>query len=104
MSDRDRREAKRVTYFAEAELEGIDTSRRLQVRLADLSIGGAFVDARTVLPTGTVARLKFSVLGQEIDVLAEVRYSMPAFGMGVRFRDLRPEDQDVIEDFIRQQG
>lgn len=44
MSDRDRRGAKRVGYFAEAEIEGIDVSHRLQVRLADLSTGGAFID------------------------------------------------------------
>lgn len=62
---------KRVTYFAEAELEGIDVSRR-QVRLADLSTGGAFVDTRTVLPPGTIARLRFSVLGRAISVQAEI--------------------------------
>jgi hypothetical protein len=104
MSDRDRRAAKRVTYFAEAELEGIDTSRRLQVRLSDLSTGGAFIDARTVLPAGTVAKLKFTVLGQEINVLAEIRYSMPSFGMGVRFLDLAPKDRVFVELFISQQG
>jgi PilZ domain len=103
MSDRDRRAAKRITFFAEAELEGIDTSR-LQVRLADLSTGGAFVDTRTVLPPGTAARLKFTVTGKEINVLAEVCYSMPSFGMGVRFLDLRPEDRVLIEQFISQQG
>lgn len=104
MNDRDRRATKRITFFAEAELEGIDTSRRLQVRLADLSTGGAFVDTRTVLPSGTAARLKFTVIGKEINVLAEVCYSMPSFGMGMRFLDLRPEDRALIEQFISQQG
>mgnify|MGYP001796403916 CR=1 FL=1 len=104
MSDRDRRGAKRVGCFAEAEIEGIDVSHRQQVRLADLSTGGAFIDVRTVLPTGTTARLRFTVLGRDISVLAEVRYSMPSFGMGVRFLDLRPEDQAFIEQFISQQA
>ncbi len=37
-------------------------------------------------------------------LLAEVRYSMPSFGMGVRFLDLRPEDQAFIAQFISQQA
>ena len=102
MSD-ERRAAKRVTYFAEAELEGVDVSR-LSVRLSDLSVTGAFLDVRNVFPTGTTAHLRFTVLGRSISVLAEVRYSMPAFGMGMRFLDLKPEDKQVIEDFIAQQG
>lgn len=104
MTDSDRRDGKRVGCFAEAEIEGIDVGHRLQVRLADLSAGGAFVDVRTVLPAGTTARLRFTVLGKTISVLAEVRYSMPSFGMGVRFLDLRPEDQAFIEQFISQQA
>jgi hypothetical protein len=99
----ERRNAKRVTYFAEAELEGVDVSR-LSVRLADLSVTGAFIDVRNVFPVGTTANLRFTVLGRTVSVLAEVRYSMPSFGMGVRFLDLKPEDQDLIEAFIGQQG
>jgi PilZ domain len=103
MRDSERRLAKRITYFAEAELDGLDVGHRLQVRLADLSTGGAFVDARSVLPAGAKATLTFTVLGRPISVLSQVRYSMPSFGMGVRFLDLRPEDRAVIEEFIRQQ-
>ncbi len=99
----ERRGAKRVTFFAEAELEGMDVSR-LSVRLADISASGAFVDARTVYPVGTTAHLRFTVLGHEIDVLAEVRYGMPSFGMGMRFLNLRPEDRRVLEEFIAQMG
>lgn len=103
MTDTDRRASRRITYFAEAELEGIDVSRRLQVRLADLGAGGAFVDTRTVLPAGSTTRLKFTVGGHEVSVLAEVRYSMPSYGMGVRFLDLRQEDRDAIDRFLSQQ-
>ncbi|HEY3380738.1 MAG TPA: PilZ domain-containing protein [Vicinamibacterales bacterium] len=99
MSESDRRKSTRITYFCEAELEGIDVSR-LQVRIADLSVEGAFVDARTVLPSGSVARLRFTVLGKEITVQAEVRYSMPSFGMGMRFLGLSPESLALIERLI----
>jgi hypothetical protein len=104
MSDADRRSSKRVTYFAEAQFEGLDASRQFQVRLADVSVGGAFVDTRSVLPAGTMARLKFTLMGRELSVQAEVRYSMPSFGMGVRFLDLNADDRALIEEFIRQRG
>jgi hypothetical protein len=84
MSDVERRRSRRVSYLTEARLEGIDVGRA-DVRIADLSVDGAFVDARTVLPAGTIARLHFVIDSTEMSVLVEVRYSMPGFGMGVRF-------------------
>ncbi len=95
----ERRKAARVTYFAEAWLEGLDVSRTV-VRLGDLSIEGAFVDARTVLPPGTIARLRFRLEEREIGVMTEVRYAIPAIGMGLHFLDLAPEDRAAIQAFV----
>jgi hypothetical protein len=95
----ERRNSRRVTFFCEAHLEGIDVSQA-NVRLADLSVDGAFVDARTVLPPGAVARLRFTLLDQEVAVKAEVRYSMPGMGMGLRFLDLSPEARALIARFV----
>jgi hypothetical protein len=90
--------------FADAELEGLDVSRRLQVRVADLSTTGAFVDARTVLPSGTKTQLTFTLHGRTVRTAVEVRYSMPSFGMGVRFLDITAEDQAFIAEVIRLLG
>ncbi len=95
----ERRKAARVTYFAEAWLEGLDVSRT-SVRLGDLSTEGAFVDARTVLPPGTVARLRFRLEEREISVMTEVRYAIPAIGMGLQFLDLPPGDRAAIQTFV----
>jgi hypothetical protein len=95
----ERRNSRRVTFYCEAHLEGIDVSHG-NVRLADLSVDGAFVDARTVLPPGAVARLRFTLLEQEVTVQAEVRYSMPGMGMGLRFVDLPPAAHDLIARFV----
>ena len=96
MSEDDRRQPRRVTYFIEARLEGIDVGRS-NVRIADLSEGGAFVDARTVLPAGTIARLHFAIGSTEVSVLVEVRYSMAGFGMGVRFIDVDDATRRVLD-------
>ena len=104
MDERERRSTKRMACFADAELEGLDVSRRLQVRLADLSISGAFVDVRTVLPVGAKTRLSFTLHGRTIRTAVEVRYSMPSFGMGVRFLDISEDDQAFIAEVIRLLG
>jgi hypothetical protein len=103
MNETNRRQSPRVAYFAEADLEGIDVGR-VNVRLSDVGPEGAFVDSRTVLPSGAKAKLRFTLLGHEINVLAEVRYSMPSFGMGIRFLDLRLEDRQFIEAFVASAG
>lgn len=99
MNGNERRAAKRATYFCEARLEGMDVAHS-HVRLADLSVEGAFVDTRTVLPVGTVTRLRFTVGAQEVSVSAEVRYSMPGMGMGLRFLNLGPGERQLIEQLL----
>jgi hypothetical protein len=99
MSEDDRRRARRVSHFIEARLEGIDVGRS-NVRIADLSADGAFVDARTVLPAGTTARLRFAIDSTELSVLVEVRYSLAGFGMGVRFIDVDDATLRVLNSAI----
>jgi 2-methylaconitate cis-trans-isomerase PrpF len=103
MSEDDRRQSRRVSYFGEARLEGLDVGRS-DVRIADLSADGAFVDARTVLPTGTIARLHFAIDSTDVSVLVEVRYSMPGFGMGVRFIDVDDATRRVLNSAIAQRA
>ncbi len=99
MSEDDRRQSRRVSYFIEARLEGIDVGRS-NVRIADLSADGAFVDARTVLPAGATARLSFAIDSTEVSVLVEVRNSMVGFGMGVRFIDVDDATRRVLTSAI----
>ncbi len=99
MDGTERRRSKRVAYFCEAVLEGIDVARSA-VRLADLSVDGVFVDTRTVLPPGVVANLRFTLNGVEIRTIAEVRYSMAGMGMGLRFLDLADADRQAIATYV----
>ena len=103
MSGAEKRQAKRVAFFCEAQLEGIDVSRA-NVRIADLSVDGAFVDAMTVLPPGTIAQLRFSVEARELALVAEVRYSMPGMGMGVRFLDVSEADRSALEAIVAERS
>ena len=101
MSSVEKRRSRRVAFFCEAQLEGIDVGRA-NVRIADLSVDGAFIDAVTVFPIGTVARLRFSAKDHEFSLFTEVRYSMPGMGMGVRFLDVSGSDHSALEAIVAQ--
>jgi len=100
---RDRRRHYRLTYYCEATLAGLDVGR-LPCRLADIGPGGAFVEARTVLPVGACTNLRFELAGRDVAVESEVCYSAPGIGMGVRFKDLPELERAHIQTFIIQQA
>ena len=95
----ERRLVRRISYFTEASLEGLDVSRT-DVRISELSVGGAFVDTRTVLPAGATARLLFSLGERRMTVTVQVRYAIPSMGMGLVFMDLSDDDRQALEEFV----
>ncbi len=100
MASEEHRRSKRVIYYAEVTIEGLDSA---QARISDLSTSGAFVDTRTTLPPGAVTKLAFRIRDREIQVTAAVRYAIPDIGMGVHFLNLAAEDRALIEDIIKAQ-
>jgi hypothetical protein len=95
----ERRSFVRRSYYGEAQLEGLDTGR-VACRLSDVGVGGAFVEARTLLPVGTRTRIRFQLGGRDVVADAEVRYVSPGTGMGLRFLDLSAADQCLILSFV----
>ena len=98
-SQSERREEKRISYVCEVECHGAGLGR-LVTRINDLSISGAFIDSTTCYASGTVLDLRFRINNVTIETSAEVRYSSPGKGMGVRFLDLKPEYATALECLI----
>jgi hypothetical protein len=96
---KDRRESKRISYLCEVECEGAGLNR-LATRINDLSLTGAFIDSLTCYAPGTSLRLRFHIKDVLIETAAEVRYTMPQMGMGVRFLDLKPDHLAALESLI----
>jgi hypothetical protein len=96
---KDRRESKRISYLCEVECEGAGLNR-LATRINDLSTTGAFIDSLTCYAPGTHLRLRFHIDDALIETTAEVRYTMPQMGMGVRFIDLEPDHLAALESLI----
>ncbi len=97
--DKDKREAKRISYLCEVQCEGVGLSR-LATRINDLSMTGAFIDSLTCYAPGTSLRLRFHIKDVLIETTAEVRYAMPQMGMGVQFLDLKPDQLAALESLI----
>ncbi len=78
--------------------------------VTNISSGGVFVRSKQPLPVGTLVNLSFTLLLDDIEVLAGVgevvRLSPdPANpGMGVVFRQMTSESQDVIERLAKDLG
>ena len=97
--EKERREAKRISYICEVECEGAGINR-LATRITDLSITGAFIDSMINYAPGTQLTLKFRVKDQPIETECEVRYSLRQMGMGVQFINMRPEHLALLEHLI----
>ena len=68
----------------------------------DVSPGGMFIETPHPLPVGSVLSLRFNLddQGGIVVVTAEVVYHAGNLGMGVQFRDVSPEDQKRIEEYV----
>jgi PilZ domain len=100
MGDVEKRGAKRIPYRSEVECSSTGNSP-LDPRISDLSVSGAFIDSMNGLPAGTRLYLRFPLpSGEVVSVEAEVVHSMPHFGMGVRFLDMKDESRRAIESLV----
>jgi uncharacterized protein (TIGR02266 family) len=71
-------------------------------QITDLSHGGLFVDSATPLPEGTPVRLRFTLPGEAapMSVEAQVAWTQPHVGMGLRFTKLGPAEKRAIDRFV----
>lgn len=63
----------------------------------DISPGGLYMNTKTEIPEGAVLTLRIPLAGHDIVCNAEVVYSNPGRGVGVRFHGLAEADRAVLE-------
>lgn len=78
-------------YFNGADATGVASTK-------DISVGGLYMNTQAVIPEGSLLtlRLPFSD-DQQVVVNAEVVYSNPGHGVGVRFHGLPDKDRALME-------
>jgi hypothetical protein len=90
----------RRSVVIDCAIEGV--SSRASVRLTDLSVGGGYVDANTMLSAGDPVKLVMTVDDVEIAVGARVLYTFGAMGFGFAFDldNMPAETRQRIAEFV----
>jgi hypothetical protein len=76
-------------YFNGQDLTGVAGTK-------DISLGGLYMNTKTEIPEGSLLTLRIPVAGRDIVCNAEVIYSNPGRGVGVRFHGMSELDREVL--------
>lgn len=63
----------------------------------DISPGGLYMNTKTEIPEGALLTVRLPLGGRDVVCNAEVIYSNPGRGVGVRFVGLAAEDREFLE-------
>ncbi len=78
-------------YFNGADATGVASTK-------DISVGGLYMNTQAIIPEGSLLTLRLPFSNeQQVVVNAEVVYSNPGRGVGVRFHGLLDKDRALME-------
>ena len=83
---------------AEVRQQGVDS--RIWARLADISLGGCYLEIMSPLPVLTYVNIGLILEEQHLNAKGQVVVSHPNFGMGIQFIDLSAADRKMLESWI----
>ena len=92
----DRRAHARISLDAEVWIGQGGLFSRTTERIANLSIGGAFIELAGSYQVGSIFDLRIGLDGAFVNTTAIVRRALPSRGIGVQFLDLSPEAQACV--------
>ena len=92
----ERRHHDRSRLIIDVHVDGHDATGVASTR--DLSLGGFYMNTQADLPEGTVVMVRIPFAeGKHMIANAEVVYSNPGRGVGVRFQGLSDENRILLE-------
>jgi hypothetical protein len=99
-AESERRGAKRSSFIAPVELLDMRTGSRIHARIADLSVGGCYVDTLNPLSVGAAVRLQVRRGDDVLDVLAVVSSRIAGSGMGLVFAEITPAQRAILKTWL----
>lgn len=75
-----------------------------QCRIADISVGGCFIESLAVPPVGETAVITVDIGEHSMSFKGSVLYVEPPMGFAVRFREIPADQIDGLLRFIRSLG
>ena len=92
----DRRRYDRARLIVDVYFDGRDATGVASTK--DISVGGFYMNTQASLPEGATLMVRIPLGdGRQIIANAEVVYSNPARGVGLRFQNLSDENRTLIE-------
>ncbi len=91
----ERRQYDRSRLIVDVFFDGVDGTAVASTK--DISPGGLYMNTQTTLPEGGLRTLRLPCAAGEVIVNAEVVYSNPGRGVGVRFQGLSEKDRQLME-------
>lgn len=95
ISSDERRQFNRSRLIVDVHFDGAESTGIASTK--DLSLGGVYLTTQSLLPLGATLSLRIPLGGEQLVVKADVVYSNPGRGVGVRFHRLADETRAVME-------
>ena len=95
LSPDERRQFDRSRLIVDIHFDGADSTGVAGTK--DISLGGLYLSTQERIPEGSTLTLRIPLGGNHVVVKADVVYSNPGHGVGVRFHRLSDEAHAVME-------
>ena len=95
ISPDERRQFDRSRLIVDVHFDGADSTGIASTK--DMSLGGVYLSTQSPLPLGATLNLRIPLGGEHLVVKADVVYSNPGHGVGVRFHRLSDEARTLME-------
>lgn len=95
ISPDERRQFNRARLIVDVHFDGADSTGIASTK--DLSLGGVYLSTQAQIPEGATLILRIPLGGQHVVIKADVVYSNPGHGVGVRFHRVPDEVRALME-------
>ena len=96
----ERRRTPRYPFIATAEVLDPSSQASISTRVTELSLNGCYLEMPNPLPTGANIKIKIYSEGKFFESNGVIVYSQPNLGVGVTFREIRPQFLTVLKQWL----
>ena len=100
LTSEERRQHDRSRLIVDVHFDGAESTGVASTK--DISVGGLYMSTRTEIPVGATLALRIPMGNEHVVVKAEVVYSNPGQGVGVKFQDLSEEARSLMQQMLPQ--
>jgi PilZ domain len=95
ISTEERRHFDRSRLIVDVHFDGADSTGVASTK--DISLGGLYMSTQAEIPVGATLALRLPLGSEHVVVKAEVVYSNPGHGVGVKFNDVSEPARALME-------